>query len=55
VAEPGFVEKVADRCSRVGDLTCGLDGDPRGYVGFAMRRQSDVHGPSLSGDFGPAR
>ena len=59
VAEPGFVGKVADRCSRVGDLTCGLDGDlrdrPRGYVGFAMRRQSDVHGPSLSGGFSPAR
>ena len=59
VAEPDFVGKVADRCSRVGDLICGLDGDPRdrsrGYVGLAMRRQSDVQGPSLSGGFGPAR
>ena len=24
---PDFVGKVADRCSRVGDLTYGLDGD----------------------------
>ena len=59
VAEPDFVGKVADRRSRVGDLICGLDGDPRdrsrGYVGLAMRRQSDVQGPSLSGGFGPAR
>ena len=29
--------------------------EPGGYAGLVMRRQSDGHGPSLSGGFGPAR